>query len=239
MAKRFIETNIWDKKSIRELSPKLKLAWFYLVSRCNHAGIWECDIDLMSFQIGEEYTVDELLESFKGNMIYLGDDKYYLTKFINYQYGLPLNPKVKVHQSVMKILKKYNIDIESKEDIAMVSFEKRKTEFIKRVQEDTKGLKGLKDRHIDEFIHHWTEFDVDSQIMKWEFKRHEPFNPRMRMESWIKNDYQKPRTPLTFQPVQVCDEKLIEDMSKQKNYFKEADEKACDDDEKRDALGLK
>ena len=52
MAKRFM-SNCFEKKWFRELPIRLKIVWFYLINKCNHAGIWECDVDLLSFQIGE------------------------------------------------------------------------------------------------------------------------------------------------------------------------------------------
>ena len=90
MAKRFM-SNCFEKKWFRELPIRLKIVWFYLINKCNHAGIWECDIDLLSFQIGDEpYTLKEILEAFGDNIQELGDNKYYLTKFISFQYGYHL-----------------------------------------------------------------------------------------------------------------------------------------------------
>ena len=65
--KRFMDCDIWQKKNFRELEPKLKLAWFYLITNCSHAGIYEVDIPLMSFKIGDDYTLDEVKKSFEKN----------------------------------------------------------------------------------------------------------------------------------------------------------------------------
>ena len=57
MAKRFM-SNCFEKKWFRELPIRLKIVWFYLLNKCNHAGILDdLDLDLLSFQIGEEYTL--------------------------------------------------------------------------------------------------------------------------------------------------------------------------------------
>ena len=79
MAKRFMDNTVFERQWFRQLPIKLKIVWFYLINKCNHAGIWECDIDLLSFQIGKEYTLKEILEAFGNNIIELGDNKYYLT----------------------------------------------------------------------------------------------------------------------------------------------------------------
>ena len=53
MAKRFIDTKIWDKAWFRKLTPKNKLIWIYLLTRCDHAGIWDADWEAAEFFIGE------------------------------------------------------------------------------------------------------------------------------------------------------------------------------------------
>ena len=78
MAKRFMDTDLWNKKWFRELPVRLKIVWFYLINKCNHAGIWECDIDLLSFQIGENYTLKEILEAFGDNLKEIGDNKIFI-----------------------------------------------------------------------------------------------------------------------------------------------------------------
>ena len=108
MAKRFIDTDMWSKKWIRLLDPKLKLCWVYLLSRCNHAGIYEVDLELASFQLGLELDEKEILNSFNGNIKPIDNDKWFIPKFIEFQYG-PLNEKVNAHRSVINILKKYKL----------------------------------------------------------------------------------------------------------------------------------
>ena len=61
MAKRFTDTGKWKKKWIRQLDPKYKLFWFYLLDNCDHAGVFDADIESASFHIGLEYTEEEYL----------------------------------------------------------------------------------------------------------------------------------------------------------------------------------
>ena len=105
MAKRFIDTDMWSKKWIRLLKPELKLFWLYLLSRCNHAGIYEVDLELASFQLGLELDEKSILNSFNGNIKVIKQDKWFIPKFIQFQYG-PLNEKVNAHRSVIAILKR-------------------------------------------------------------------------------------------------------------------------------------
>ena len=108
MAKRFIDTDMWSKKWIRLLDPKLKLFWVYLLSRCNHAGIYEVDLELASFQLKLELNEKEIINSFNGNIKPIDKDKWFIPKFVEFQYG-PLNEKVNAHRSVINILNKYKL----------------------------------------------------------------------------------------------------------------------------------
>lgn len=109
MAKRFTDTGKWDKLWIRKLSPELKLLWVYLLDKCDHAGIWEADIDLAKFQLGITIDQDEAIKVFNGRVVPLsGGEKWFIPKFIEFQYG-DLNPENRVHKSVIEILERNGI----------------------------------------------------------------------------------------------------------------------------------
>jgi hypothetical protein len=108
VAKRFTETGKWKKKWIRELSPEMKLFWFYLLDNCDHAGIWEVDIELAAFQIGIELDESIILNTFNRKIVPFKPGKWFIPKFIDYQYG-ELNKSNRAHLSVIKILTKYGL----------------------------------------------------------------------------------------------------------------------------------
>lgn len=103
MAKRFTDTCKWDKGSFMSLSAKMKLAWNYLCDMCDHAGVWDVNIKLMSFQIGENYTLEELLAGLGERVKPISPSKILLTEFVEFQYG-NLNPANRVHQSILQRL---------------------------------------------------------------------------------------------------------------------------------------
>lgn len=105
MAKRFTDTDKWNKAWIRRLSPKFKCAWFYLLDKCDHAGVWQEDFEAMSFNIGEEINQDEFEKVFSEKIQKVDSDKYFIKSFIDFQYG-NLNPSNKVHKSVLERLEK-------------------------------------------------------------------------------------------------------------------------------------
>ena len=69
MAKRMTDTDKWKKRFVRDLSPQHKLLWFYILDDCNHAGIWEVDIEVASIRVGYELVYDMLPESFLDKIV--------------------------------------------------------------------------------------------------------------------------------------------------------------------------
>ena len=249
MAKRFMDNTVFDRKWYRKLPVRLKIVWFYLINKCNHAGIWECDIDLLSFQIGDEYTLEEILEAFGDNLKEIGDGKIYITKFIEFQYGLPLNEKVKVHQSVIKLLNKNDIQLpnplvsvkdKDKDKVKGKDIKVRLKEFADRVEKEVFDMH-LDPQMLKDFIEYWTEHNDGGSVLRYE--QQSIFNIRKRMSTWKKNS-KKFNSNMTFQAATDEDiakrEARIEaDYQTQQKKFKEESENAASDEDKRKALGLK
>jgi len=110
MAKRMTDTDKWKKRFLRELKPQHKLLWFYILDDCNHAGIWDVDIEVASIRVGEELIYDMLPQSFLDKIVIFDNgDKWFIPEFIDFQYG-ELNPNSNVHKSVIALLQKYNLE---------------------------------------------------------------------------------------------------------------------------------
>jgi len=95
MAKRFIDTGIFDDTWFMDLSKDAKIAWLYLITKCDHAGIIEINEKLMILQTGIKSwgTVRQELNS---RLINLRDNYFFIPKFIQFQY--PNFPKSNVNQ---------------------------------------------------------------------------------------------------------------------------------------------
>ena len=105
MAKRFIDTKMWDKAWFRRLTPKTKLIWIYLLTRCDHAGIWDADWEAAEFFIGDKVNYRRLPKIITDKMQEIdGGNQYYIPSFIEFQYG-ELRENSKPHLSVLKRLK--------------------------------------------------------------------------------------------------------------------------------------
>ena len=245
MAKRFMDNTIFEKQWFRKLPLRLKVVWFYLINKCNHAGVWECDIDLLSFQVGgEPFTLDEIMEAFGDNIVELGDNKYYLSKFIEFQYGLPLNPSVRVHQSVIKLLQKYGIDLDKsyirlkdKNKSKDMDIKQRQSDFSKRVENEVADMK-VAAKDIQDFISYWSEHNTDGRVMR--FEKQDIFNVKRRMQTWIKNSK---KFQSTFQPsnedVEARELQVEKEYQDQQKRLRDADANVATDDDKKRALGIK
>ena len=104
MAKRFTDTAKWDKAWFRRLSPTMKCVWNFLCDRCDHAGVWEVDLDAIAFFVGAEISVDEIVNAL-GDRVEMRGGKMLLSGFAEFQYG-SLNPDNRVHKSVIDRLEK-------------------------------------------------------------------------------------------------------------------------------------
>jgi hypothetical protein len=109
--KRFTETNKWDDPWFLELSMEHKLLWQWLCDRCDNAGIIEPSMKLASFHIGHQYPSDTL-SAFGDRLVKIGGGKWFIPKFIAFQYG-KLSSDCKAHNPVFVSLEKNGIDVEN------------------------------------------------------------------------------------------------------------------------------
>lgn len=107
MSKRFTDTTIWQKSWYRRLPLKIKLFWKYLSDACDMIGIWEEDFEAASFYIGETVSESDFTsypELFEGRIQRLGDNKWWLSTFVHFQYG-ELRENNNLHKTVVKKLR--------------------------------------------------------------------------------------------------------------------------------------
>lgn len=103
MAKRFTDSEKWSDAWFRKLTPKMKAVWFFLCDRCDCAGVWKSDFELLSYFIGQKVTKEEFEDAFKERVEFYPPDKYLITKFISFQYG-DISEKSNVFKGIQKSL---------------------------------------------------------------------------------------------------------------------------------------
>lgn len=194
MAKRMTDTDKWKKPFIKGLDTPCKLLWVYLLDECNHAGIWQVEFEIAELRIGEKYNPDEVLKLFNDHIVVFSNgEKWFIPDFINFQYG-KLNEKNKPHNSVIQVLKKYNLlkkdmllespleGAKDKEQDKVIDIVKDKEKFVA----DAITLKTPNNAdHIRTFIGHWTELTTDGKAMRFQLER--TWETRKRLQKWIQN----------------------------------------------------
>lgn len=112
VAKRFVDPDIWKKAWYRRLEPKMKCVWHYMTENCDISGILELDIDLMSFQIGENISKTEIDNCFKTKIVAIELGKIFIPSFVEFQQNCPINELNNLnncHKGIINKLKKYAI----------------------------------------------------------------------------------------------------------------------------------
>lgn len=105
MAKRFTDTEKWKKQWFRKLPDEMKLFWYYICDNCNIAGIWDVDLELASFLIGQNIEKEVALKYMEKQIKILSESKWFILDFVKFQYG-ELVPNNNLHRSVLLLLEK-------------------------------------------------------------------------------------------------------------------------------------
>jgi len=121
MAKRFIDTELFNDSWFMNLTPHSKLFFIYLITNCDNAGIIDLNIRLAQFQTGIEqlYNSFETVKKEFGEkrFVHLQENYYFLPNFIRFQYPNGLVSGVKAQQSVILKLQNFNINLNSLETL--------------------------------------------------------------------------------------------------------------------------
>jgi hypothetical protein len=107
MPKRFTETLKWDDPWFRALSPDAKLLWFWLVDKCDQAGIITPDFALCEFQTGIKRAYERIKE-IESRVAQIDEGKYIVAKFIEFQHG-KLSRDCKAHNPAWQSLEKHGL----------------------------------------------------------------------------------------------------------------------------------
>lgn len=149
MAKRFIDTGLFDDEWFSSLSSGAKLGWLYLITKCDHAGIISLNKALFKFQTGNSWeTVSKELSN---SYVTLQNGKIFIQKFLDFQY--PNFPQSKAPQQLgaIELLKKNNIWDNSKQTVTLLlpnsnSIEKereKEKEVVMEIEKEEKNEKKI------------------------------------------------------------------------------------------------
>lgn len=106
--KRYTDATKWSDPWFQELPKDYKFLWMYLLDKCDHAGIYRFSRKQLEFDLEISLDIEEMKNVFDGRVIILDWEKWFIYKFVKFQYG-QLNPQNSCHKSVIKILKEYGL----------------------------------------------------------------------------------------------------------------------------------
>lgn len=142
MAKRFTDTEMWDKEWYMKLSCKEKCLVKVVRDKADLAGVWAPNWIIATMYVGEEVCEDDLLKIDNGSQFRkLNNGKIYCIGFVEFQYG-ELSEKSPVHRKVISILSQNNLINNYKEigcqyPINRVKEEEQEKEVGKEKEQDT------------------------------------------------------------------------------------------------------
>lgn len=110
MAKRFFDSELWQKEWFQDLTVKEKLLTIFIFENCDCAGIWNGNFKLASFLIGEKVSFDDIeaINSKKFQFEMLPNGNVFIPDFVIFQYG-NLSENCKPHKPIIEKLKKLNL----------------------------------------------------------------------------------------------------------------------------------
>ena len=116
MAKRFTSTDIWGEDWYLDMPNEYKLFWFYMLSACDHSGIFKVNTRSFGVVSGSIVCAKTALAYFnkeKQRIREINQSVWYIEEFFVYQYGATFNLNNSVHDSIEKIYNKYGIEMSS------------------------------------------------------------------------------------------------------------------------------
>ena len=110
MAKRFVDTELWQKEWFQDLDVVNKLFLKYIFENCDCAGVWNSNYRLASFILGHPYSIENIktINDKKEQFEILDNGNIFVIDFIKFQYGT-LSENCKPHKPVIEKLKKYKL----------------------------------------------------------------------------------------------------------------------------------
>lgn len=116
MPKRFTSTEIWAEDWYLEMPNDYKLFWHYMLSTCNHAGLFKVNLRSFCGLFGVNIEANECLKYFNNGKYRINPitiNLWYIEDFFVYQYGTNFNINNRVHKSIKKELEKVGILVQN------------------------------------------------------------------------------------------------------------------------------
>lgn len=110
MSKRYRDTEIWGKEWYVSLSCAERNAVDYVLCRCDAVGVWPPAFSVAERLIGEAVDWPALPGKTNGNIVVLDNGKWFVTDFVEFQYG-KLRESCAPHRCYLALLEKHGLDV--------------------------------------------------------------------------------------------------------------------------------
>lgn len=116
MAKRFCSTEIWEEDWFLEMPNEYKLFWYYMLSNCDHAGVYKVNLRSFCSLLGVNVASKIALDNFnngKTRVRQIAEGIWFIEEFFVFQYGTSFNVNNPLHRGVKKQWDKNGIELTS------------------------------------------------------------------------------------------------------------------------------
>jgi hypothetical protein len=152
----------------------------YIISNCDHAGIWRANLTMFNLIARADVNLKDFLSAVneeKERLRLLPNGKIFVTGFVQFQYGENLNPRNRVHMSVLDILAENGVEFDgpNKDSIRpQLDPNNGPKDKDKDKDKDIESFRStLPDTHnTDDFVAAWMEFKDHRREIK------KPLTPR-------------------------------------------------------------
>jgi len=165
MAKRLTDSTKWNDSWFTELPIDMKLVWIYILDMCDHAGVYKVNLKLLKFQTGTERSEDEIIDYLKDRIYPTDNDKWFIPKFITFQYKNFFTSKTPAIKSARELLLSHNI-IKPNDNTLPTITKQLSNPSITLIEPLSNDYIRTKDMDMDKDIDKDIDKDMDKEIDK-------------------------------------------------------------------------
>ncbi len=200
MAKRFIDTRMFEDEWVCSLSKDAKLFFIYYITTCDHAGILKLNRSLCEFQTKLK-SFDTVIQELGNSLVTLKENVFFMPKFIKFQYPNFPQSNVKQQDGALKILFSYGITTEKLNSYLSLSKEFNNSydndnvivvtnNIDERILKFAETLRPYIEKFgkelVTDFYKYWTEKNKSGTKFRQELEKTWDLN--RRIEKWASND---------------------------------------------------
>lgn len=105
MAKRFVDSGLFDDQWFSELSKDGKIFWVYFITKCDHAGLLRLNVKLVQFQTGIN-SLATVIKELGNCLVTVRQDLLFCPKYLKFQYPDFPKSNVKQQEGAINLLKR-------------------------------------------------------------------------------------------------------------------------------------